>query len=156
MGHRRVCSWISSNRVRNCRELTRPFSQRGIMEMECNFLISNFKDEKTIAPVKENIRHISDGSSSHSAGALHLGLEKAFELKKQKRQPSGSAMLRCPRAGCSWHDNHVSCSYIGLNALYCQVCRHTPHGKLILQCASCGYSRTGNGASCQGCTRQFV
>lgn len=56
------------------------------MEVQCEFLVSNPNDHKTITLVKEKIRHISDGSSSHRADALQLGLEKAFELKKRKRE----------------------------------------------------------------------
>ena len=67
------------------------------MEMECELLISSFKDPKTIALVKEDIGRISDGSSSHCAGALKLGLKKGFELKKQQR----GVLLRCPRVGCT-------------------------------------------------------
>ncbi|KAF9785420.1 hypothetical protein BJ322DRAFT_1193974 [Thelephora terrestris] len=62
--------------------------QKAIMEMQCDLLVSDFKDPMTIALVKENIKHISHGSFPHCAGALHLGLEKAFELQKKKRQPS--------------------------------------------------------------------
>ena len=51
------------------------------MEMQCDFLVKNMKDPKTIALVKENIRRISDGSSSHCAGALGLILEKAFPTR---------------------------------------------------------------------------
>jgi hypothetical protein len=84
--------WVGSQFYLNVNgaegDSTFPFSQRGIMEMQCELLTSDFKEEKTIALVKDNIRGISDGSSSHCAGALQLGLEKAFELKK-KRQVSG-------------------------------------------------------------------
>ena len=52
------------------------------MEIQCDLLVSNFNDQKTIALVKENIRQISHGSSSYRADALQLGLVKAFELKK--------------------------------------------------------------------------
>jgi hypothetical protein len=55
------------------------------MEMQCDLLVRNLKNPKTIALVKENIRHISDGSSSHCAGTLDLVLEKAFQPKKQAK-----------------------------------------------------------------------
>ena len=58
-------------------------SHEKIMEMECKLLTSNFKDTKTIGLMKENFGRISNGSSSHCAGALKLGFKNAFELKKQ-------------------------------------------------------------------------
>ncbi|KAF9641851.1 hypothetical protein BDM02DRAFT_3133524, partial [Thelephora ganbajun] len=69
-----VLSWVTAGQER-------------IMETQCELLISNFRDQKTIRLVKENIGHITDGSSSYCGGALKLGLKKAFELKKKKRQP---------------------------------------------------------------------
>ncbi|KAF9642138.1 hypothetical protein BDM02DRAFT_3264568 [Thelephora ganbajun] len=69
-----VLSWVTAR-------------QGNIMEMQCELLISNFKDPKTIALVKENIGHISNGSSYYRSSALKLVLKKAFELKKKKRQP---------------------------------------------------------------------
>ncbi|KAF9650018.1 hypothetical protein BDM02DRAFT_3128015 [Thelephora ganbajun] len=74
-----VLSWVTAG-------------QEKIMEMQCELLISNLRDQKTIRLVKENIGHISDGSSSHCGGALKLGLKKAFELKKKKRQPPAIAL----------------------------------------------------------------
>jgi len=66
-------------------ELTCLFSQEKLMEIQCELMISKFRDPKTIALVKEKIGNISDGSSSYCAGALKLGLKKAFELKNQNR-----------------------------------------------------------------------
>ena len=68
-------------------------SQQEIMELQCGLLVSSFRDQNTIARMKENIGRISDGSSSHCAGALKLGLKKAFELKKKKRQPPRTVRL---------------------------------------------------------------
>ena len=133
--------------------LTCSFSHEKIMEAQCELLISNFNDSKMIAIVKENIRRISDGSSSHCAGALNLGLKKAFELKKQKRQPPG-VWLRCSRSGCGWHSCEVPYSMVGQHT-YCQVCRHS-HGKRYLQCIGCSFNRTGAYASCQSCGMRFL
>ena len=129
------------------------FSQDKIMEMECELLTSNFKDPKTITLVKENIGHISDGSSSHRTGALKLGLKKAFELKKQKRQPPG-ALLQCtgPKYGyyCEWGNTPVSYSSVG-SGIHCSYCSNC-----YLQCVSCGYDRTSSYASCQKCGKKFI
>lgn len=48
------------------------------MEMECELLISDFRNPKTAGLVNEKIGHDSDESSSHSANAL----KKAFNLMK--------------------------------------------------------------------------
>ena len=129
------------------------FSQDKIMEMECELLTSNFKDPKTIALVKENIGHISDGSSSHRTGALKLGLKKAFELKKQKRQSPG-VLLQCtgPKYGydCKW--GNITVSYLRSigSSIYCPNCNN-----YYMQCVGCGYERTGDYASCQSCRKRF-
>lgn len=106
--------------------------------MQCDLLVSNFKDQKTITLVKENIEHISNGSSSHRAAALQLGLEKAFEFKKRRGQHSVT-QLRCSRLGCPSSINHVSYSSIGVDAVFCQTCSNLGHYNWYLLCAGCGY-----------------
>ena len=120
------------------------------MEMECDLLVSNFNNLKTVERMKENIRRISEGSSSHSAGALKLGLEKAFDLRRN------GAWLRCPYTACAWYTNYVSHSAIGQNAL-CQNCCDNGWGKRYLQCSGCGNNRTSNKLkSCQSCKKNFL
>ena len=120
------------------------------MEMECELLTSNFKDPKTIGLMKENIGHISEGSSSYCAGALKSGFKKAFELKKQKR----FVLLRCPRVGCARNTTPVPYSAVGGN-VYCTNCQYN-YGNYYMQCASCSYNRTnGNDVSCQSCKKKF-
>ena len=126
------------------------FSQDNIMEMQCELLISKFNDPKTIALVKESIGNISDGSSSHCAGALKLGLKKAFDLKKQKRKPPG-VLLRCVYNGCGWYNDRISYSSIGSNT-YCPHC----NSGYYMQCVGCGCSRTRSYPSCQGCGERFI
>ena len=149
MGHCRVRAPSDLNFETNV-ALTCSFSQEKIMEMECELLVSNFKDPKTIGLVKENIRHFADGSSAHCADALKLGLKKAFKLKK----PSG-VRLRCTYSSCTWYSNHVSYSSVGSNA-YCQNCRNYGYGSRYLQCVGCGYNRTSNYTSCQSCGKAFI
>ncbi|KAF9643634.1 hypothetical protein BDM02DRAFT_1403296 [Thelephora ganbajun] len=122
--------------------------------MQCELLISNFKDQKTAALVKEIIGHISDRSSSHCGGALKLGLKKAFELKKKKRQPPG-VLLRCPHSSCASYSNHVSYSSVGSNN-YCQMCINHGWGKRYYVCVGCGNQRTSSYASCQSCGKRFI
>jgi hypothetical protein len=122
------------------------------MEMECELLISSFKNPKTVDLVNENIGRIADGSSSHSANALKLGLKKAFDLKKQ---PPG-VKLRCSYTSCTSYRNHVTMSSIGINVVYCPTCQSRGYYNHYLQCASCGYNRTGGYASCQSCGVKFA
>jgi len=131
-------------------------SQEKIKEMECELLVSSFKDPKTIAGVKESIERSSDGSSSHRAGALKLGLRKAFELKKQKRQPPAppGVLLRCGNSACEWYKNPVPLSSVGSDVV-CQI-RHINGLAYYMQCAGCGVSRAGNYTSCRGCGGNFV
>ena len=124
-------------------------SQGKIMEMECEVLISNFKDPKTIALVKESVGQISDGSSSHRASALKLVLKKGFELKKQKRQPS-VVFLRCVWSGCGWHPLNISQANLG-SSIYCLCCRSNNY----MQCTGCSYARTSTYTSCQNCGKTF-
>jgi hypothetical protein len=126
------------------------FSQDKIMEMEFQLLISKFNNPKTIELAKEKIGNISDGSSPHCAGALKLGLKKAFDVKKQKRQPPG-VKLRCTYSGCAWYTNHVSYSSVGSNT-YCPHCQCGYY----MQCVGCGYNRTSNYTSCQSCGKKFA
>ena len=118
--------------------------------MECSLLISKSKDPKTIELVKKHIKRISDGSSSHCASALKLGLKKASELKKQNR----GVMLRCSRGGCARNTTPVSFSANGSN-IYCPNCRYN-YGNYYMQCTGCSYARTSNYTSCQSCGKRFA
>lgn len=118
--------------------------------MECELLVSNFKDPKMIDLVDENIGRISDGSSSHSANVLKLGLKMAFDLKKQKQQPlapapspagtklqcfychlstgpgiprfSVGSEVRCPCCG-GYYMTCVSCEHHSINDYELRVCQ---------------------------------
>lgn len=128
------------------------FSQEKIMDMQCDLLISNFKNPKTIALVKENIGYASNGSSPHGAIALKLGFKKAFEVKKQQR----GVQLRCSNTGCEWSRISVLYSSIG-SSIRCPKC--SPGCSCCgtyLQCVGCGSQRTSNCASCQGCGKKFL
>ena len=140
----------SFNRGVNHLGLTCSFSQDKIMEMQCELLVSKFNNPKTIALVQEKIGNMSDGSSPHCAGALKLGLKKAFGLKKQKRQPSG-VLLRCTYSSCAWYNDQISYSSVGSNT-YCPHCNYGYY----LQCVGCGHNRTSNYPSCQGCGKRFI
>jgi hypothetical protein len=150
------------------------------METQCKLLISNFKDPKTIQLMKQSIARSSDGSSSHSAGALKLGLKNAFELKQQaielkkqaaelkkqalalelkkqqeqalalEKQKNSGVQLRCSRTNCAWYKNHVTSGILGSNT-YCMSCQND-----YMQCVGCNYQRTGNFTSCQSCRKNFL
>ena len=121
------------------------------MEMQCELLVSSFKEPQAIERMKENIRRVSDGSSPHCAGALKLGFEKASNLKKK---PVG-VLLRCPRTACPWYVNHVSYSTVGPDT-YCTQCRKRGRIRSYLQCVGCGSDMTSNRTSCQKCGKKFL
>jgi len=131
--------------------LTCSFSQEKIMEMECDLLVSNFRDPITIALVKENIERISDGSSPHRTGALKLGLKKAFELKKRQKY----VLLQCTRNGCAKYTTPASILFVGSDT-YCPDCRYQHYGNQYMQCTGCSNRRTGNYPSCQSCGKKFM
>ena len=131
------------------------------MDMQCNLLISDFKNPTTIALMQENIGHISDGSSSHCASALKLGFKKAFEVKKRE----SGVLLRCSNYNCGWYSNPVSYSSVGSN-IYCTQCSSNynnynynygyNNNRYYMQCVGCGYQRTSQYASCQSCGKKFL
>jgi len=140
-------------------EITCPFSQEKILEMQCDLLISTFQDPKTIKDVKENIGRISHGSSSHCADALNLGFEKAFDLKKKKQQPPPpppGVQLKCSYSGCrrGWYTTPAPYSEIGTN-VYCPNCNGY-YGSYYMLCSGCNYQRTSSYTSCQSCGKNFV
>ena len=125
------------------------------MEAQCELLISNFKDPKTIALVKETIEHIPDGPSSQCADALKLWLKKAFELKKQKVLESG-VQLRCTRVGCERHDQPVSYRLAG-SSVYCESCYRNYYSDRYMECSGCRYRRTVvTHTSCGSCGKKFM
>jgi len=134
------------------------------MEMQCDLLISNLKNPKVITLMKENIEHVSDGSSSYCGGALKLGFKKAFELKKQER----IVLLRCSNPSCGWYTNPVPYSSVGAQ-VYCPQCSYNNSNyysdydygyrnntRYYMQCVGCGYQRTSNFISCQRCRKKFL
>ena len=120
--------------------------------MQCDLLTSNFKDWKAMSPIKKSIERIqqSGGSLSHCGGLLKLGLRKAFELKKQRRNPPG-VKLRCAYSGCQMYDTTISYSSARSNGL-CPG----PYINHWLDCAGCGSERVGDHASCVSCGKTFV
>jgi len=123
------------------------------MEAQCELLVSNVKDPKTIALVEETIRRISDGTSPDSAHALKLWL-KAFELKKEKLP---GVLLRCPRDYCTRNKYPDSRQVAGPSA-YCRLCLKDSNWGVRLQCSGCGCDipMFGNRAECGRCARKFI
>jgi len=124
------------------------------MDMQCDLLISDLRNPTTIALMQENIGNISDGSSPNCAGALKLGFDKAFELKKRE----GRVLLQCSNQNCSWHSNPVSYWSVG-SETYCPRCpgyEYDCYTRYYYQCAGCGYQRSSNNPSCQSCGKEFV
>ena len=116
------------------------------MEMECGFLVENFKNPKTIALLQEKIRRISDGSSPHCAGTLDLVLHKVFQFKKKSK----GVRLRCSNGNCWW--SKIIFAYASVeSATYCPSCR-----RHLMVCCGCGYPRTSNYSSCRSCGKKFI
>ena len=113
------------------------FSQKEITKTQCDLLVPNLKNPKTIALVKEDIKNMSDRSPSRCVDVLVTVLEEVFEFKKQHM----AVRLRC--SGCSrtvpyvsirpkaWpccYGHDVNCAYCGSwggSAKYypCSPCR---------------------------------
>ena len=129
------------------------------METQCDLVIANLKDPKTIALVRENIKDFSSGSSPYRADVLRLGLKKAFELKKKKtRAPvPPEVRLRCSNSDCEWHRTKVwRLENIGSD-LFCKLSPPQRSGDMnYWECTGCEFKRTGNYASCQGCGAAFA
>ncbi|KAF9785423.1 hypothetical protein BJ322DRAFT_829574 [Thelephora terrestris] len=120
--------------------------QKQIMRMQCDLLVADLKNPKTMALVKKNLEHISEGSSSHCAGAVDLMLQKAFESKKQSK----GVKLRCAYRHCWLRENPVSYSSVGSRTL-CLHCEDE-----YMECVGCGRRRDGDYSSCQGCRKMFI
>ena len=115
--------------------------------MQCDFLVQNLKNPKTISVMNENIKSISTGTSSHCAGALDLVLAKAFRAKK----PAKGVKLRCSYIFCSWRKDSIQFSSLG-SAVHCRWCNN----QYTIECSDCRRTRTENRSSCQGCGREFL
>ena len=136
---------------------TSSFSQSKVMDMQCDLLISDFKNPTTIALMQENIGHISDGSSPHRVSALKIGFKKAFELKKR----NSGVLLRCPNTSCKWYSNPVSHTTLG-TSIYCpRFCGgyviNDNFSHYCMQCVGCGCWRTNyTYISCKSCGKKFL
>lgn len=144
------------SKVTECNVVSEVFSwvtavQEKILEMECELLISNFKNPKTIDLVGENIGRISSGSSSHAANALKLGLKKAFDRKKI---PPG-VKLRCSNVTCPWYNNPDTYSKMTSYGNYCQMCSNRGWS-YYLQCSGCSFNRASSYTTCQSCRKNFA
>ena len=134
------------------------FSREELMETQCDLVIANLKDPKTIALVRENIKDFSSGSSPYRADVLRLGLKKAFELKKKKIRATvpPEVWLRCSNSDCEWHRTQIWRVVNVGPGLVCNLCSSQRGTISYCQCTGCGFNRTGNYASCQGCGAKFA
>jgi len=111
--------------------------------MQCDLLISDFKNPKTIALVKENIEHISDGSLPHRADSLKLALKKAFTQRN-------GVKLQCYNRSCSRYNVHVSRSSRSVRSdNRCSDCG----GKM--ECVGCRADWYGD-PSCRDCKKNHI
>lgn len=128
-------------------ELTGSSSQKDIMDVQCDLLVSDFKNLSTMAQVQTSIKEMFDGSFPHRAAPLRCGLEKAFELKKKKRERNG-VVLRCITSYCGGYRKPVP--RIATSTNYCQRCACS------LACAGCGYRRTNHNLTCERCGKYIL
>ena len=117
------------------------------MKMQCDLLVPDLKKPNTRKLVKENIEHISEGYSSHCAGALDLVLEQAFAFKKQSR----GVKLRCTSPYCSLQGDPISFSSAA-SSVWCPSCGY----KFYTECTGCERRRSGVYLSCEGCGKRFT
>ena len=141
MGHCRVGPVVFSSRGVKFIELICSLRHKDIQEIQCDLLISSFKNPKTIALVKENIEHISDGSLPHRADSLKLALKKAFTNRN-------GVKLQCYGGGCSRRNVHLSRSSIRSDNR-CSNCG----GKM--ECVECRADWYGD-PSCRGCGKNHI
>ena len=117
--------------------------------MQWDLLIPNLKEPERLALVKEKAGLIFSGPSPRCASTLKLGLKKAFELKRKKREPPG-VKLRCYNSSCPLHHSHPPYSSI----------TQTTHGcggsRWYFQCVGCEHIRTEINPSCVGCGKKFI
>jgi len=129
--------------------LTFSFRQEKIAEAWCDLLVSNFRDPKTITLMKENIGHIFDGSLSHCADTLKLGLKKAVNLKKQR----DGVKLKCSGGPRVCPQRYEPVSYLSLDSkIRCTGCGRSDR----MTCAGCQFRRTDGCISCRGCGKWFL
>ena len=119
--------------------------QKEVTEMQCDLLISYFKNPETVTLVKENIFRAQDGSFPHQAAAFNLVFKKAFEVKKLL--PQAGVKLECVNSHCP--RSLFSYSSIG-PSVYCASCG------FYVRCANCGCNRLGEYTSCQSCKKRFI
>ena len=141
MGPCKVGSAVFSRRVVNNFELICSSSYKEVMGMQCDLLMSNSRDPRTIALVKGNIGHIFDGSLPHCAESLKLELKKAFDLKKKERQPHG-VKLGCSNNSCAWYSNPPPYSTVR-RRIYC------PRAAIITTLCVLGAGARGSSFLCR-------
>ena len=140
-----------SNCEINNQELMHSPSQEELMDVLWDLLIAKSKTSKMAVLIRDKIGDISPVSSSHRASVLKVALKNAFE-KKQEEYPG--VRLTCPNQRCTWYSARASRSQIGKD-LTCQSCFNPGGEPVYFVCASCWFSRTGDYAWCQVCTKWF-
>lgn len=135
------------------------FSQQKIAKAESELFILNLEDPQFVGFVGGDVRRIADGSSSHFAGVLKLGLKKAVEFKRR----SNGALLQCTIPHCPRNTHPVTYCFVGSN-LYCPNCpvprrdyNYSMYKPVPLyMCTGCRSRRNEDHQSCKQCSRRFV
>ena len=131
--------------------LTCLFSQEKITKMESELFILNLRDPKLAGMMKGDNGRVADGSPSHFAGALKLGLKKAIELKRRSK----GVLLQCPGCGgkayfnSNWYTPDES-------GPFCTNCPSS-WNRTRMECGFCRNSgMVGDYASCQNNCRSVM
>ena len=117
--------------------------------MESKLFILNLKDPKLIGMMSGDIERVANGTPSHFAGALKLGLKKAVELKRRSK----GVLLQCLQCGGKLYFNSDWRGSNNGSGPLCPNCSGS-WNKIYMQCGFCGNSgMVGDYTSCQNCKR---
>lgn len=131
-------------------------SEQQVIEMECQLLFSEFKDEDMMARVQEKLDNMPGNHLAHCAGAFKLGLRTALGLDPRKPDPpliqTEGVMLRCRSRYCPGYWESFPFSLVGSGKdRACPRCN-----SYFLHCTGCGQVRNGNLARCSSCRKKFL
>lgn len=124
-------------------------SEERVAEMECQLLLSKFKNEATISRAEDKIRGTPGSHLAHRAGAFKLALRGALDAKRSHAQTDiiEGVMLQCCSTSCVGHSEHVSYSTVKPNGacprcdvylVQCVGCKSVRYDLSLVQCNSCG------------------
>ena len=113
-------------------------------------MILNLKDPQLIGMMSGDIGRVADGTPSHFASALKLGLKKAIELKRRSK----GILLHCSECGSQlyfksdWYRTNYE------SGPPCPSCLGSwSEAYNVMECDFCRQGVIGGYISCQNCKR---